>query len=425
MTDKGKKEQLENIFSKGETSNKRGMFFYLFTIIFVFILGIVSTYASLAYVFPFLEEKGIDLNLPSVKQNKDPVKIIERVEEKSYVEDSSIINVVEQVSGAVVSITSKTYSRGYFGQIYSTEGGGTGFIISSNGKVLTNKHVVKDLNAKYKVLTKDGQLFDVKEISLDPYSDLAVITIVDKDGNVPTSLPVIKIGRSNKLKPGQRVVAIGNALGKYDNSVTTGVISATGRKILASDNRGLKEELKGLIQTDAAINPGNSGGPLLNLNGEVIGINTAVASGENIGFAIPIDDIRPVLRSIEEFGEIKRPYLGVSYRLLNKKIVDVLDVDIDEGALLLGDKRMNISAVEPGSPADIAGLKEGDIITEVDNDKVTEENTLLDLLRNYIPNEQITLRVYRKREDASMIGLDIDKDVTNYLDVVVTLGERT
>ena len=425
MTDKGKKEQLENIFSKGETSNRRGAIFYLFTMVLTFIVGVVATYASLVYIFPFLEQKGIDLNIPVLGTEKsNPVKIIERVEQKSYVEESAVIDVVEEVSDAVVSIISKTYYRGYFGQVFSKEGGGTGFIISADGKVLTNKHVVKDTNSEYKVLTKDGQVFNVKEISLDPYSDLAVITMVDEEDEMPSALPVIKVGRSNNLKTGQRVIAIGNALGKYDNSVTIGVISATGRTILASDSKGFQEELKGLIQTDAAINPGNSGGPLLNLNGEVIGINTAVASGENIGFAIPIDDVIPVIRSIEEFGEIKRPYLGVSYRLLNTKIATLLELPITEGALLIGDDNSGVSAVEKDSPADLVGLKEGDIITEIENEKITDTTTLLDLLRNYIPNEQITLRVYRKRENLSTIDVEIEGDSTDYLDIVVTLGQR-
>jgi len=425
MTEQSKKEQLETLFSNSGFSRRRYFMFYLFIVFFSFIFGILGSYFSLVYFFPYLETKGIDVPvLGYTADSTTPIRIIEKTKEKVIIEESKIIDVVEEVSSAVVSIVSKSYYRGYFGEVLASEGAGTGFLISSDGKVLTNKHVVYDLNAEYKVLTKDGEEYNVSKISLDPISDLAIIFIVDEDGNKPDGLPVIKIGESSTLKSGQRVIAIGNALGKYDNSVTTGVISATGRTVLASDNRGMAETLKNLIQTDAAINPGNSGGPLLNITGEVIGINTAVASAQNIGFAIPVDDIEPVLRSIEAFGEIKRSYLGVSYRLIDKKIAESLELSIKNGALLIGNEYNGILAVDPKSPAYKVGLKEGDIIVKIEGEEVSKENTLIDILKKYIPEEQITLKIYRPRKVVS--GREegvLSSEAIDFIDIVVTLDE--
>ncbi len=419
MATKVQKETLETIFSKGETKRKRGFLFFAFVMFMAFIAGGIGSFMTIFYGLPYLEKEGIFMMDEVMDTNT--IKIIERVEERVLVESSGIIDVVEKVSPSVVSIISTTYYRGFYGQIFSKEGGGTGFIISSDGKIITNKHVVKEPNTEFKVLMKDGSVFDVATISLDPFSDLAVLSIVDSKGEKPESLPVVAIGHSSNIKPGQTVVAIGNTLGKYDNSVTSGVISATGRNIVASDSLGVSGELKGLIQTDAAINPGNSGGPLLNLKGEVIGINVAIASGENIGFAIPSDDIKPVLRSIEQFDEIKRPYLGVSYRLLNSRIANLLGLPFENGALLVSDESAGISAVDKGSPADLVGLKEGDIIVQVDTYEVSSVNSVLDILRKYIPNEQVTLRVYRPSKSVENVIEDIETN--DYIDIVITLGE--
>lgn len=419
MAAKVQKETLETIFSKGENQRRGGFLFYFFIIILAFLAGGGGSFAMIVYGMPYLEKEGIFVMEKAIDTNT--VRVIERVEERVLVEESSIIDVAEKVSPSVVSIISTTYYRGFFGQIFSKEGGGTGFIISSDGKIITNKHVVKDANTQYKVLMKDGLVFDVATVSLDPFSDLAVLSIVDNSGEKPESLPVVAIGSSSDIRPGQSVVAIGNTLGKYDNSVTSGVISATERNILASDSLGVQDDLKGLIQTDAAINPGNSGGPLLNLKGEVIGINVAVASGENIGFAIPSDDIKPVLRSIEEFDEIRRPYLGVSYRLLNSRIVNILDLPFEEGALLISDESAGILAVDPDSPAASVGLLEGDIIVQVDSYDVSSTNSVLDILRKYIPNEQVTLRVYRPSKSVEDMVEEIDTN--DFIDIVVTLGE--
>jgi serine protease Do len=416
-------EKLEAIFGNDETVHRRGFFYHLFVFVLMFVFGIFSTYVSLLYIFPYLASTNINIPLPdylTVNNQGETVKVIERTEEKRYVEESSIIDVVNDASPAVVSILSTTYYRGFFGQILSQEGGGTGFIITQDGKIITNKHVVEDERATYKVIMKSGLEYDVVEISKDPFSDLALLSIVDAEGQSLQELPVVRIGDSTNLSPGQKVIAIGNALGRYDSSVTTGVISATGRKILASDAIGRnKEELKGLIQTDAAINPGNSGGPLLNIDGEVIGINTAVANAQNIGFAIPVNDIKPILRSVEVFGEIKRPYLGISYRMINPNIAQILEIPVTKGALLIGDSETLMQAVDPDSPAGKAGLKEGDIITEIDAYEISQENTVLDVLRNYIPNEEVTLRVYRPRKVIS----EIEDGVTDYIDIVVILGE--
>jgi serine protease Do len=275
-------------------------------------------------------------------------------------------------------------------------GGGSGFIISESGMILTNKHVVEDPEADYTVVLSDGREYKATIISRDTLNDIAVAQLMSDDEIA--NLPTVKLGSSTDLKVGQQVVAIGNALAEYQNSVTTGIISAKGRDIVAG-TLSRPESLINLLQTDTAINPGNSGGPLVNLNGEVIGVNTAVASGaEGIGFAIPIDDIVAIIESVKLHGRIVRPFLGVRYVLLDEAAAKELQIDVEGGALLTGNEEKGEFSVIPGSPAEEAGLKTGDVILEVDGKEVTVDAPLQNLIAKKSPGDEVELKVWRSGE---------------------------
>ncbi|MBI2589930.1 trypsin-like peptidase domain-containing protein [Candidatus Berkelbacteria bacterium] len=307
-------------------------------------------------------------------------------------ESSKVIDSVAKVSPAVVSISTTRNIQDLFGRMIEQKGGGTGFIITSDGLIVTNKHVVSETGATYTVFTSDGRDFEAKVLAQDPLNDLAVVKIE------ATGLPVVELGSSTDLKIGQHVIAIGNALGEFNNSVTLGVISAKERQITAAGG-GVEESLSGLLQTDAAINPGNSGGPLVNLSGQVVGINTAVAGGaENIGFAIPIDVVKKAIESIKATGEIKRPMLGVRYIPVTKELAKVNQLPADYGVWVLPGSTRGDVAVLPGSPADKAGLEENDIITEINDQRVDENHTLVARLADFKPGDKVTLTVIQAGE---------------------------
>ncbi|OQB06580.1 MAG: putative serine protease HtrA [bacterium ADurb.Bin212] len=326
-------------------------------------------------------------------QNAIDVPITTTKTEKLVLEESNaIITASEKVSPSVVSIVSKQVYQDIFGRSYESSGAGTGFIITSDGLIITNKHVVADESTQYTVVLSDGRNFDAVVQSRDTYLDFAVIKIDAKD------LPVVELGDSDEMQIGQWVVAIGNALGQFQNTVTVGVISAKNRQIDATDSSGRNSEtLDNLLQTDAAINSGNSGGPLTNLKGQVIGINTAVASqAQGIGFAIPINSIKSALDSIKETGKIVRPYLGVRYVMITKDIAEQNDLSVDYGALIIRGNGLGQVAVVPGSPADKAGLVENDIILEVNGEKVGSNSGLVALVSKYKVGEEVTLKVLSK-----------------------------
>jgi len=271
-------------------------------------------------------------------------------------------------------------------------GGGTGFIISSDGLILTNKHVVTDDQAEYTVLTNDGQKYPAKVLARDPGQDIAVIKI-DKDG-----LPTLKIGDSSKIQIGQTAIAIGNALGEFRNTVSVGVISGLGRSVSASTGFGQPaEQLEGVIQTDAAVNPGNSGGPLLNLGGEVIGINVAMAQGaQSISFSLPINLAKKDIEQVKTTGKISYPYIGVRYTLITPEIKQKNNLSVDYGALILRGANKDELAVIPGGPADKAGLVENDIILEIDGKKITTDNQLAQVIQNHNVGDKVVLKVLSK-----------------------------
>ena len=274
-------------------------------------------------------------------------------------------------------------------------GGGTGFIVSSDGLIVTNKHVVSDEDADYTVLTNDGSKFSAEVLARDPIQDLAILKI---DGN-DTSFPTVELGNSSDTRIGQTVIAIGNALGEFRNTVSVGVISGLGRTITASGG-GTMETMEDVIQTDAAINRGNSGGPLLNLKGEVIGINTATVLGaQSIGFAIPVDKAKKDIKQVKAGGKIVYPFLGIRYILITAILQENNSLPVDYGALITKRDELGEVAIVPGSAADKAGLKENDIILEFDGQKINIDNSLAKLIQRKEPNDSITLKVLRDDEE--------------------------
>lgn len=354
-------------------------------------------------------------------------------EEKKYIEESDAISAIQKVGPAVVSIIESKdlqvyyrqpdtfffdqdpFFQQFFGQSFQQQrqpqpqqksqkkkqkvGGGSGFIVTSDGLVVTNRHVVDDPEGEYSVILSDGREFKAEVVSKDTLNDLAIIRIKPKDDSKSgkiSSLPVVEFGDSDLLKVGQHVLAIGNALGEYQNTVTEGIISAKGRQITAGTGGGGSEILSGLLQTDAAINPGNSGGPLVNMAGQVIGVNVAIAASANsIGFAIPFNDVKPVFASVQKDGKIVRPFLGVRYQIINEERAKELKlVGVTGGALLTGKEEDGEFAVIPGGPGDKAGLKKGDVVVELDGQKITEEFTLQQAIRNKKPGDSVSLKVW-------------------------------
>lgn len=281
-------------------------------------------------------------------------------------------------------------------------GGGSGFIVSDDGMIVTNKHVVSDETATYTVVTNDGQKYDAQILGLDPINDLAILKIE------ATGLKPLTLGDSDQLEIGQTVIAIGNALAEFQNTVTRGVVSGVNRTIQAGGDDGFSETLETAIQTDAAINPGNSGGPLLNLNGEVIGINTAISqSGQLLGFAIPINEAKQVIESIKQYGKIIRPWLGVRYVVINEQMAKANDLQYNYGALIISGKTETDIAVIPGSPADKAGLVENDIILEVNGTKIDQSHSLARLLAKFAPGDEVEFKIFHKDGEKTVkVNLD-------------------
>lgn len=270
-------------------------------------------------------------------------------------------------------------------------GGGSGFIVATDGLVLTNKHVVYETDADYIVLTSDEREYPAKVLSRDPINDVAMLKIQAE------GMPTVKLGDSDTIELGQTAIAIGNALGLFSNTVSKGIISGLGRKISAALGQGgLIENLRHVIQTDVAINQGNSGGPLVNLEGEVIGINTAIIFGaQNIGFAIPINWAKTDLEELTKFGRIIRPYIGLRYIMLNSELQKLYSLPVDYGALVIKDHIPGSQAVIKDSPADKAGIKENDIVLEINGVQLTEKNELADVVEACTVGDKITLYVLR------------------------------
>ncbi len=317
-------------------------------------------------------------------------------------DQEATIRAIKQVIPAVVSIIVYDYEEMLSIDISTgayiiekekiQKGSGTGFLISPDGLILTNRHLVnvaEQETGEYRIILNTGKQYYAQLIGKDPLNDLAVLKIFDKD------LPYVALGDSDYSQIGTTVVAIGNALGRYQNSVTKGIISGLGRSLVASDQTGNIEVLDNIIQTDAEINLGNSGGPLIDLTGKVIGVNAAIdREGASIGFAIPINDARPVIKSVKEIGRIVRSRLGVRYIMLTPELAQDMKVTRDKGALIVQGEDGS-PAILPSSPAEKAGLTKGDIIFEVNAIKVEGKNTLLSIIQKYKPGDKIGLKVQR------------------------------
>jgi serine protease Do len=341
--------------------------------------------------------------------NKGTVSLVANTQKQIVDEESAVVTVVQKATPSVVTVSmvqpvNQNPSGGmdFFGQFFgmpvqptpnqnqnTTQDIGTGFIISADGLIVTNKHVVADTTAKYKVVIGKDQVLDVQNIYRDPVNDLAILKVNT------TGLTPIVLGDSDKLKVGQTVIAIGTALGEFRSTVTRGVVSGLGRAITAGSPFQGSENLDNVIQTDAAINPGNSGGPLLNLSGEVIGVNAAVSqSGQNIGFALPINIVKISINNFKTTGEFDRPCLGVSYQMISKQAA--LLNDVPAGAL--------VQSIVSGSSAEKAGIKAEDIITEIDGKKLIDAATTP--LATYINNKKIgdtvDLKIFRAGKEIDL-----------------------
>jgi len=270
-------------------------------------------------------------------------------------------------------------------------GGGSGFIVSPDGYIVTCNHVVVDPEAEYTVILDPEHKFQAKVLARDPLVDIAILKIEGEN------LPFLEMGDSDKIELGETVIAIGNPLGEFEDTISAGIVSGLSRKITAFGGVPFKAStLRGLIQTDAAINPGNSGGPLVNMEAKAIGVNTAMVMGaENIGFAIPINYAKAILKEVKKYGKLKRPFLGVRYVILNPEISSFHKLPVDYGALIVRET-FGEPAIIKNSPAEKAGLREYDIILEINGEKITEENPLADILSKCQYNEEIVLKVLRE-----------------------------
>lgn len=401
----------------GYCMKKKSVFFTIFiSILAGFLGGILSVFV-----------------LTPVRWGDVTSKTIER---GYYVEESQTIEAITKVSSSVVSVVVfKDVPVGFSGGIsdfgfsdpfffttpfldeaVSTEteyreiSGGTGFIVSPEGLVLTNKHVIDHDGGDLFVILADGTEHPAALVSMDPFEDVAVLQIISE---TEVFVPVV-FGDSDSLQIGQKVFAVGNALGQYENTVTSGIISAKGRDVAAFNDFSSIVNFSGLLQTDAAINFGNSGGPLVDLDGEVIGMNAAIAeAASGISFAIPVNDLKPILASIVKYGEIIRPVLGVRFVMLTEKQASEMGLPVRRGALVIGGDALDSTAVVEDGAADLAGIVENDVIIEVNGVPVSVDLPLHKLIRKYSPGEAISLKIFR---DGAMLDLGVVLKSTNDLE---------
>ncbi len=396
----------------------------IMTVLVLAILGGGLVYANRGKVFNYFAAQALKDRQSALSSDSNSKNPRAYVNTPLLSQESLVVDTVKQVKPAVVSIIISKDVPKYitvpgsgganpFGGIFGNDpffnqffnapqlqqngtekkeiGGGSGFLVSSNGLIVTNKHVVEDKTAEYTVFTNDGKKHAATVIARDPVLDVAVIKI---EG---AGYPYLSFGDSNKLNVGQTVIAIGNALGEFKNTVSVGVVSGLSRKITAGDASGKSELLSNVIQTDAAINPGNSGGPLLDLNGMVIGVNVAVAQGsQNIGFALPADSIKSVVDSVKSTGKIIRPYVGIRYVPVTAELKDRNNLSVDYGILVSRGATSSDLAVIPGSPADKAGIVENDIILSVDGVKIDAEHDFASVIRGKSVGSTVSLEVLHK-----------------------------
>lgn len=416
-------DPIKNFKARAKTKLK---IFILIVFLIIFCssaLGFIAGIIAGGYYYAQIQEILSKLNIKIPEENGSDKSIDFYLPQAS--QEEMIVEIVDRVSPAVVSIIiskdvpiiERYYSNpfdDFFGEDFGFQfpqyrqkgtekrevGGGSGFIISKDGMILTNKHVVFDDNAEYTVLMNDGKKFPAKVLAKDPNQDLAIIEIE----KVKEPFLTVKLGDSSDLKIGQTVIAIGNALGEFRNTISVGVISGLGRTVTASGG-GFVETIEDVIQTDAAINKGNSGGPLLNLKGEVIGINTAtVLEAQNISFSIPVNKAKRDIEQVKKFGKITYPFIGVYYTLITSELKEKYNLLFDYGAWIGRDKNGEEAKedVFPGSPAEKAGLKKNDIILEINGEKITKDNSLAEIILKYNPQDQVSLKILRNNQEKNV-----------------------
>ncbi len=370
------------------------------------LVGLVSGVAASIITFTLLGQtpppltQTIQRIIQAPKSTIPPEDVV-TLEKAALARDLLIQDIARRVSPAVVSIIAtkdvpiieQSFVSPFSEQQVSA---GTGFFVSGDGFIVTNKHVVEDTEAEYSVITNDGKKFVARVVARDPLHDMAVVKIEGKN------FPSIPLADSDAAQIGQTVIAIGNALGEFQNTVSVGVVSGLGRQLVANGLQSGPEQLTQLIQTDAAINPGNSGGPLLNLKGEVLGLDTAIAQGaQNIGFAIPINQIKKSLTSAQKTGKIVYPFIGVRHVLITPDIQEKNKLPVNYGAWVTKGPNGE-AAVTSGSPAEKAGIKEGDIILEFGGTKITTDTTLTGLIQQHQVGETVKVKIMRDGKEMTL-----------------------
>jgi serine protease Do len=415
---------ITKIMKKVLNKNFVNIFFIsLISLIIILALGAEFIWYYRASVFDYFAKEYLqEIQNPTIVTGGDEKLITEKIIEKQaiFTQETFVVDAVKKTNPAVVSIMISKNVPKYEAYVDPNQqqdplselfpgfsfnvplyrqngtekkeiGGGSGFLVSSDGLVVTNKHVVNQKDVEYTVFTNDGKKHTATVVARDPVLDIALLKVVG------SNFPYLTLGNSDSLQVGQSVIAIGNALAEFRNTVSVGVISGLARSVVAGDSSGNTELLDHVIQTDAAINPGNSGGPLLNLSGHVIGVNVAVAQGsQNIGFALPINSVKNAIESVKSTGKIVRPYLGVRYVAINSEMKEKNNLTVDYGVLVKAGASQNELAVIPGSPADKAGIVENDIILEVDGVKLDEKNTLASVIRQKKIGNAVTLKILHK-----------------------------
>lgn len=376
-----------------KTSQRIGI--VLLLIVVAGLSGFLGAYIGGSMVSATLKADATEMATATATPQSEEVQVVSKNITVTTSEiDTIITQVVEQIEPAVVTVVGTVPgTQSIFGRTADAQVSGSGFIVSAEGYIITNNHVITDANANslYVVLS-DGTELDAQLVSRDVYADLAVLKV---EGSMPA---IASLGNSEDLKPGETVIAIGSPLGTFRNSVTVGVISATGRTLDTGDGYNMEN----LIQTDAAINSGNSGGPLVNLAGEVIGVNTLVVRGsssysnaiaEGLGFAIPSDTVELISNQIINKGYFARPYFGVGVQNINSSIAKRYNLPVDWGGY--------VTEVTTGSPAAQAGLRVQDIITRIGDIDITEKTTYLNALFAYQPGDEVTIEFYRNNQKMS------------------------
>lgn len=423
-------------FIKKVLANKnfvRSFFTSLVVLLLILLIGLGLVWSFRVKLFGYLAQEYVK-EAQNIN-NQDDAKATEKILETQTIfsQESFVVGAVKKANPAVISIIISKEVPKYeidpnqpqdpFGGLFpgfsfnipqyrqnGTEkkqiGGGSGFFVSSDGLIVTNKHVVDQKDVEYTVFTNNGKKHIARVVARDPVLDIALIKI---EG---TGFPSLSLGNSDTLEIGQSVIAIGNALAEYRNTVSVGVISGLARSITAGTGSGTTEVLDHVIQTDAAINPGNSGGPLLDLSGKVIGVNVAIAQGsQNIGFALPINSVKSVIESVKNTGKIVRPYLGLRYVAITADIKEKNNLTVDYGVLVKAGATAAELAVIPGSPADKAGIVENDIILEVDGVKLDDKTSLASVIRGKSIGQVINMKIlHRGVEKNVAVTLEVAKD---------------